>query len=600
MSITTYLSHSYRPEDQDTNRAIWRYLNAFGFSFFVDPPSVSHQTVHLEKRMLESSCFVAIVPYRPDSPIFKASPYMLYEIGLAVQARRPKLVFHEDRIGESTPLFKDLDPLESIRYYPEGLDEIEREIRYKLTELTHRALSADYVRRKPSRVIGVLESTNFQSDTPAWQGLRAAAAHHDLDLRTITTDFEHNALFLQEVDACDAVVFDARSGELADWMVTCLLLRPIPSVKTVHLAPGDRVNGLDLPQIVAGTKMDPTEPTPEHIVFWRCVEDLEEQLLDSFGRILERAPNLVHHAGQNSRRGPKKLIGKRKNGAATGSSAKDRAALSEDSGLAYFYSIGRPKARFFLSNSGAQNRVVEKIIPLFQRYNIEVFHYKKDIDTGDLWMDRLEHELSICSGVIALIDQSFWKSVYCAREIERAIARKNEETELFLLNPYNISGADVKQLERYNAADFDPENDDDYLGLVEKVHEWLLDRKEEHPVQRRSILPGSTREWVIDLIRRTEMDVLRHACKTWDIPAERMERVRALASEHAAGILSRRSVAMLLDRLQPLTSSAAAGYRQNRHPLLSFLGTVRDASSPSDRDDMTDLLKRLDQLPLDV
>jgi hypothetical protein len=71
--IRTYLSHSYRLGDRDMNWAVWAKLADKTFAFFVDPPSLSHQTAHLEKQMLESSCFIGMVPYRIDAPDFHCS-----------------------------------------------------------------------------------------------------------------------------------------------------------------------------------------------------------------------------------------------------------------------------------------------------------------------------------------------------------------------------------------------------------------------------------------------------------------------------------------------------------------------------------------------
>ena len=566
MSITTYLSHSYRPKDQDTNRAFWDYLSELDFSFFVDPPSVSHQTVHLEKRMLESSCFVAVVPYRNDSPTFKASPYMLYEIGLAIQTRRPKLILCEDRISESTLLFKDIDPEELIRYDPNEVDAIEDDIRFKLGKLKKKSLPADYVRREPSRVIGVVAAGAFEEGAEVWERLEAAADIFGLALRPIPTDFEHNALFLQEIDACDAIIFDALLDTSLNWLTSCLILRPVPTVKAVRLLPGDHVNDVKLPPIIEGTKMDSDEPVPEHTVFWRYIEDLEEQLLNSFGRIIASKPNL----------------------------------MNANEGLAYFRSIGRPKARFFLSNSGKQNDVVERLIPHFEQYNIELFHYKKDIDAGDLWKDRLKHELEICHGMIALIDDSYWNSDYCVFEIKKGIARKKADNKNFLLDLYKIGKADAKKLGDYSARDFNPENDDDYCHVVEKVDHWLWQKMEGQSVRRRSILPGGTREWVIDVIRQTERGLLQDACGNCDVPFASTGEVRALASERPSSILPRRSVKTLLDRLQPTEASATAGHMQNRHPLIALLESIRDASSNAHRENATALLERLNELPLDV
>ena len=59
--IPTYLSHSYRREDQEINLKFWPIFENAGFYFSVDPPSNITTTAHLEQMMNASSCYVAIV-----------------------------------------------------------------------------------------------------------------------------------------------------------------------------------------------------------------------------------------------------------------------------------------------------------------------------------------------------------------------------------------------------------------------------------------------------------------------------------------------------------------------------------------------------------
>src|SRR5438128_563055 len=107
--------------------------------------------------MLESSCFVAIVPFRRDAPKFHCSPFMLYEIGLAIQAKRPKLILVDDRIGQDVPLFADFEDVERVRFSRENYNAISEELKYKLDHLHRRALPQAFVMHSPTRRIGRVE-----------------------------------------------------------------------------------------------------------------------------------------------------------------------------------------------------------------------------------------------------------------------------------------------------------------------------------------------------------------------------------------------------------------------------------------------------------
>lgn len=70
------------------------------FSFFVDPPSDSTIHMHIERMMRRCSAFVAVVNRRRGAGEFFCSPFVLYEYGLSIQARRPRLLLIDDRVGD--------------------------------------------------------------------------------------------------------------------------------------------------------------------------------------------------------------------------------------------------------------------------------------------------------------------------------------------------------------------------------------------------------------------------------------------------------------------------------------------------------------------
>ena len=103
LRIPTYLSHSYRPEDQKCNSYFWEIFDQKGFYFSIDPPSDITSHTHLERMMNESSCYVAIVNARRASQRSGCSPFILSELGLSIQAQRPRLLLVDNRIADQEP-----------------------------------------------------------------------------------------------------------------------------------------------------------------------------------------------------------------------------------------------------------------------------------------------------------------------------------------------------------------------------------------------------------------------------------------------------------------------------------------------------------------
>lgn len=537
MEIRTYLSHSYRRCDQAINEAFWPKLADKGFAFFVDPPSSFHQTAHLERRMLESSCFVAIVPFRRDALDFHCSPFMLYEIGLAIQAKRPKLILVDDQIGQDVPLFADLEEVERIRFSRENIEAMSRDLEFKLDSLRRRALPQAFVMRSPTRRIGLVRG----AVDPAYCSIEEAAiqdaiAVNALSLYPISVHHHHNALLLQKIDQCDAVILDCREALLPAWITACLLVRPVPTIKLVRVEEHEQLPEIALHPLIAGTKMDAREPLPEHLLFWRVEKDLQDQLVDILERINSPSPALV----------------------------------KPDQGLAYFRSIGRRKAKIFISNSGAQRAFAAKFAKSLNEHNIDYFQYKVDIAAGELWQKRIRQELNEVDGLIAFIDAAFLKSEWSLKELKAALARRRREGSDFLFKAYNIGNADVALLREFNARDLDIDDEHAMEKIIADVYAWLLkdDGRTDH-ARRRSLIPGGTREWLIDIIRQLPALTLQALHDEIGLAAEDLGMDELAASGERRWLLSRRSATRLLEALHcddtPLTVATS-----NEHPLIRF------------------------------
>lgn len=139
VGIPTYFSHNYRVEGQPLNQRFWQFFSMAGFSFFVDPPSDITAHTHLERMMGRCSAFVAIVNRRRGADRHNCSPFVLYEYGLSIQARRPRLLLIDQNVADEP--FQALPPEEKQYFSPNDPAETDDELAEKIAGLTRLARS---------------------------------------------------------------------------------------------------------------------------------------------------------------------------------------------------------------------------------------------------------------------------------------------------------------------------------------------------------------------------------------------------------------------------------------------------------------------------
>ena len=90
-----YWAHSYRDEDAAVNRHIGILIEeAERMIVNFDPPSKSVNDSKLAQNLRSCDGLVAVLSWRTTGP----SPYILYEISLALRARKPLIAFVDDRL----------------------------------------------------------------------------------------------------------------------------------------------------------------------------------------------------------------------------------------------------------------------------------------------------------------------------------------------------------------------------------------------------------------------------------------------------------------------------------------------------------------------
>jgi hypothetical protein len=467
-SVPTYLSHSYRREDQETNLKFWPIFEEEGFYFSVDPPSNITTTAHLEQMMNASSCYVAIVNRRPEIPNYYCSPFILYEFGLAVQARRPMLLLVDDKIGRDSPQFERVADSDLVFFKSNDPMACEPELRQKIKGLKERALPG--AARAGRRPIGVVLSEGRESEGYGERGtfslIKKAAALSMFRCETVTVPMKHNAYLSLQLDGFEAVILDVRGDLVPEWVFAYVLGRLIPSLKLVRVKPSEVPANLILPPLVEGLRMDDNEPGVESVIYWREADDLIDRLTQAFQKLDEEPTRLSK---------PKE-------------------------GEIYFNAIGRAPARVFISNYGKVNNLARQLSDTLGLNSIERFQYKDTdaIETGSEWPVKIKQELQDCQLFVALLSEGYWESEWCRREMESALERRKNGTLQVL--PFRFDQSNVSFMGDVQVTDLVP----DVPRAAQQVFlaiDKALKKAGDASETRSPMLPGASLEAVVDALR---------------------------------------------------------------------------------------------------
>lgn len=482
----TYFSHSYRPEDQRYNEFFWEKFAERGFYFSVDPPSDVHTHTHLERMMIDSSCYVAVINERLESPPYRCSLFILSELSLSLQAQRPRLLIVDKEIADSD-LFNQFPPDEILPFSASPLA-VDQEILVKrIDKLQERALNLPDPVLRPRGHIGVL--VPHKKKMAAYGGsmvqkmIEEAAVLRGFDCKEIEVPTTHNALFALALAKCEAVLLDVRGDMVPKWIFAYIYGRMIPSIKLVNVGPKELPSSIDLPPLVKGLRMDQNEPGVESVIYWRNANDLSFQL---------------RHDLEKLKKGPTRLREKHE-------------------GVSYFGTIVRRPARVFISNSSAVNPLATRLENILTLNNIEAFQYKakKAIKVGTNWQEKIIGEVETCDLFVALIGEGYKKSEWCMEEVN--IAKKRARQDKLSLFPFNVDNQDVAFMEEFHVGGLP----DDLTEATQKVFEYidaeLRKVQDDRNWQPKQPLPlGASREAIIDALRHLTTNAWKDLLKRLD------------------------------------------------------------------------------------
>lgn len=402
--IPAYFSHSYRPEDRAVNEFFWRLFWESNFSFTVDPESQTVSIPHLELMMRWSACFVAVVTQRPGQKLYKSSPFVVYEYGLAVRAMKPRLIFVENGVaGHYFPETEVTFPFDR-----EGLEERREEFQAQIERLTSKSRAYSSIGNRTRGPAGLIlpQTEEYRTVREAISDLVSIAGHRPLD---VSPESANSYQFALKLDECDFVVTDVGMSSIPAWVYPFLQGRFIPTVRLLHQAANGSESGRrDTSLLDADNVLRDAGVSDYLIIRWSTLEELTAQMERQVEKLFQ----------------PRKPF------------------RSEQEGWDYFRSLGRRQMSIFISNAGGNNDFASELIWALHRENIRPFHYVYDsqFKLGKDWRDQLTAQLRSTQLFVPLMSEAYWDSEWCKEEYKTA--RKLEASNMLTIYPYFLDDFD--------------------------------------------------------------------------------------------------------------------------------------------------------------
>ncbi|MEU4097824.1 TIR domain-containing protein [Streptomyces sp. NPDC026673] len=404
--IPAYFSHSYWAEDRELNEYFWKLFWDEGFTFAVDPKTNPLSPTHLELMMQQSACLVGVVTHREEERRYRTSPFMVHEHDLALQAKKPRLVFMEQ--GVSAGFFPVTDE-QRLVFNRRRLPDADL-LRPAIARLAGRSGPESRAAKGLLGRVGLI-----LPDDPAYRAaephIRGAVEDVGYAARTIRLGFRDPFEFMLAVDECDFIVIDVASPDSVPWVFPLLYGRFVPTLKLVHHPPDGRYEPGPSP-LLSGAALRAAEQADHIALYWSSPEDLRERLHAQVARF--HLPRLEFE--------------------------------TYEEGLGYFRSLGRADGSVFLSNASADNALAQRVGRSLELHNLSYFHYlrRNTIELGADWRSQLYANVAACRVFVPLISRHYWESEYCREEY--LIAERLRADGRLVILPYFLETGVAQQI----------------------------------------------------------------------------------------------------------------------------------------------------------
>jgi hypothetical protein len=420
--LLAYFSHSYRPrpEEKKINLFFWEMLSRHGLYFTTEAEESRNRPMditYLEWMMRRSACFVAVIPWRDDSPPYNCSPYQVFENGLAIRAQKPRLLFVEVGLDATR---MGIEP-EEVLPFQRRLEWLEAD-RYKFEEAVARLAKRAHAFSTPVALANPVGLIIDAVRGPAYTNSLVRSVGHLVNNLGYSfevihpSEFENDYLFLRKIERCNVLISEIRKPYLAPDIFGLLHSRCLPMIRICHLNDNESMaevklamhlasdistwtdqDTYELPLVLSKYELD---SAMQPVIFWEKPEELIEKITFTLKKIKEQRYDLLHEQ-----------------------EARD-----------YFLQIGRLKGQVFISNAKSQNILVGNLKRGFTREAVRLFHYQESaaIKIGSSnWLSEIMLEIRNSILFIALVDSDYLQSEWCEQELSSALDLcRNGEIEL--------------------------------------------------------------------------------------------------------------------------------------------------------------------------
>jgi nucleoside phosphorylase len=402
LPVPTYFSHSYRRNDREVNLFFWRLFCENGFFFAVDPKSSTLSAPYLEYLVQRASCFVSVLVHRPEQTRYRCSPFQLFEYGLAVRARKPRLMFVEQAIPGYLfpPGSPAVIPFNRQRLHAH-MDDFVKPIQ-ALAEIARPHRHQDV--RLRGKVGIILSGPAYEEIKP---DIYRIAKDHGFLPEDVEFSFDQSFEFSLRMDEYDLVVLEVGPESTPAWIYPFVHARFIPSVKLCHVSHTDSAVAGRLPDLVREQLFESAAATDEPVIIWQDADSLLRELDRQLSRF-DRERTEFHGV---------------------------------TAGEKYFRSLGRSDIRVFISNTSGANDFARMLAARLEVENIPYFHYKSNntIPLGTQWSEQLLDEVDRSTVFVALLTRDYAASAWSMRELDRAMELM--EKKGLRLYPYFLQDA---------------------------------------------------------------------------------------------------------------------------------------------------------------
>ena len=428
--ISAFLSHSYSAHDVNL---FFHELNSTiaTITFRVDRGKFPTSTTRLERMIRDADVFVGVwpLPGEPDKmwdqeELANQSRYFRLELGMAIRARKPGIVFVDQRYGK---VLQTPPGIERLTYDAQEIllsanspswwwlhAKVERYWRELRRQLAGRQLDAPFA----EGCVEYVRALRRHRRGPRHRGGRLEPGLFD----PVRLPATLSLVGLNELRRCDFVIADVTGLEI-ETMTAFLYGQSVPVLRTRRRT--DQAQATVVEDVLFGNL---TVGYRKDVTGWSTEPELRDGLRERLDVIAQRAV----------------LIGDQK--AAT----------------TYFSSAAKRKEPVFLSYADEDADLAAQFATALRKHFQEIFDYRQSgsLPIGEHWQDQIARKLSATAVGVILFSDHYSQSPHCVDECRQLYdASLNERAKLLPVKldaawvPDFVSGLQYARLSQETAAE---------------------------------------------------------------------------------------------------------------------------------------------------